>query len=249
MSNKPRVMSNASKEAVSDKEKLYKLFTDSPVAEDEMLQNMGLYLPRQTLSRVLFMHEMYQKIINVHGVVMEFGVRWGQTLSLFQSFRGMYEPYNYNRKLIGFDTFEGFPSVHAKDGKLLKAGDYNVTKNYEEHLEEVLDIHERLSPLPHIKKYEICKGDATKELVKYLEKHPETIISLAYFDFDIYKPTKECLEIILSRMSKGAVIGFDELNCPQYPGETLALMEVLDINKYQLVRSPLNPLCTYIVLD
>ncbi len=55
---------------------------------------------------------------------MEFGVKWGQNLALFQSFRGMYEPYNHNRKIIGFDTFEGFPSVDKKDGgsKIIKAG-------------------------------------------------------------------------------------------------------------------------------
>ena len=53
-------------------------------------------------------HELYQKILNVHGVVIEFGTRWGQNLALFESFRGMYEPYNHFRKIIGFDTFEGF---------------------------------------------------------------------------------------------------------------------------------------------
>ena len=37
---------------------------------------------------------MYKKIINHHGVIMEFGVRWGPILNLFQSLRGVYEPFN-----------------------------------------------------------------------------------------------------------------------------------------------------------
>lgn len=249
MNTKPRVMSNASQESMSSTERLNQLRKDSPIADHEYLQNMALYMPRQTLSRMFFMHEMYSKIVDVHGVVMEFGVRWGQNLSLFQSFRGMYEPYNYNRKIIGFDTFSGFPSVHKKDGEKLKEGDYSVTEGYDDHLNEVLEVQESLSPLPHIKKFELCKGDAPKELKNYLERQPETLISLAYFDFDIYKPTKDCLELILPRMPKGSIIGFDELNCPQFPGETSALIEVLDITKYKLHRSPLNPLCSYIVIE
>ena len=37
-------------------------------------------------------------------MVIEFGVRWGANLGLFQSLRGMYEPFNYNRKIVGFET-------------------------------------------------------------------------------------------------------------------------------------------------
>ena len=41
----------------------------------------------------------------------------GQNLALFESFRGMHKPYNYNRKLIGFETFDGFSFIHEKVGK------------------------------------------------------------------------------------------------------------------------------------
>src|SRR4051812_27502689 len=57
----------------------------------------------------------------------------GQNLALMETFRGIYEPFNHNRKIIGFDTFEGFPAIHEKDGKseVAKAGAYSVTKDYE----------------------------------------------------------------------------------------------------------------------
>ena len=29
-------------------------------------------------------------------------------------------------------------------------------------------------------------------LRKYLDDHPETIVALAYFDFDLYEPTRKC---------------------------------------------------------
>src|SRR5258706_7282315 len=92
----------------------YKLLKESPIPGQQILSHLSLYLSRQTLSQLLFMHEMYSQILNVHGVVMEFGPRWGRNLALFHSFRGIYEPFNHNRKIIGFDTFEGFPSVDKK---------------------------------------------------------------------------------------------------------------------------------------
>ena len=153
----------------------------------------------------------------------------GANLSILSALRGIYEPFNRHRKIIGFDTFKGFPSIHVKDGKssLMRKGQLDMTKNYELYLEKIMKSQEDDNPLSHIKKFEICKGDATKELKNYLKKNPETIVSLAYFDLDIYEPTKECLKLIKTRLTKGSVIGFDELNDPDSPGETLALIETL----------------------
>lgn len=227
---------------------LKSLFNDSPINENEALNNLGLFINRQSLSRILFLHELYKQIINIHGIVIEFGVRWGQSLALFQNFRGIYEPFNYNRKIVGFDTFKGFPSVSEKDGNL-KKGDFSVTTDYEMYLQKILDYHESESPISHIKKYELIKGDACEELKKYLAGNPETVIAFAYFDFDIYEPTKKCLELIKGHLTKGSIIGFDELNSKDQPGETLALKEVFGLSKYKIIRSPMSSLKSYIIFE
>lgn len=82
----------------------FDLYKNSPLPRGEILDNLGLFCRRQSLSRIITMNKLYEMVVNTHGVIMEFGVRWGQNLALFQSFRGMYEPFNYNRKIIGFDT-------------------------------------------------------------------------------------------------------------------------------------------------
>lgn len=87
----------------------------SSIPDSELMDNLGLFLRRQNLARLLFMDQIYKMILDVHGVVMEFGVRWGQNISLFQNLRAIYEPFNYNRKIIGFDTFDGFPGVSSED--------------------------------------------------------------------------------------------------------------------------------------
>jgi len=246
--NKNNIKDMSSDEEKKNRSNLKSLFDDCPINENEILSNLVLFINRQSLSRILFMHELYKQIINVHGVVIEFGVRWGQSLALFQSFRGIYEPYNYNRKIIGFDTFEGFPRVSEKDGNL-KKGDFSVTSNYEIYLQKILDYHESESPISHIKKYELIKGDACEKLAEYLKENPETIIAFAYFDFDIYEPTKICLELIKGHLTKGSIIGFDELNARDYPGETIALKEVFGLNKYKIIRSPLSSFQTYIIFE
>ncbi|MDE2223577.1 MAG: crotonobetainyl-CoA--carnitine CoA-transferase, partial [Candidatus Omnitrophica bacterium] len=117
------------------------------------------------------------------------------------------------------------------------------------YLEEVLDYHEKESPIPHIKKYELIKGDATIQLEKYLKNHPETIIALAYFDFDIYDPTRRCLELIKPHLVKGSVLGFDELSVQDFPGETIALNEVFGLNHVRLVRNRYSSVQSYMVIE
>jgi hypothetical protein len=228
-----------------------KLFENNPIPESEKLSNIPLFLNRQILSRILFLDNMYKQILNIQGVVMEFGVRWGTNLTLMTMLRGMYEPFNVYRKIIGFDTFEGFPSVDEKDGKdfMIQVGGHGLTENYENYLEQIIKYQESNSPIGHIKKFELVKGDATKTVSDYLKKHPETIIAFAYFDFDLYLPTKECLLAIKSCLSKGAIIAFDELNYPKFPGETTAFKEVFGLNNYKIVRDPNSSTVSYIVFE
>jgi hypothetical protein len=245
------ILSGASATEAERRVAFFSRFKDCPIPDNELLSNMGLFIKRHDLSRLLFMHELYKQIIDVHGIVCEFGVRWGQNMALFHSFRGMYEPFNYNRKIIGFDTFEGFPSVSEKDGDspIAKEGAFSVTENYYDYLDSVLAYHESESPIGHIKKYELIKGDASKTFPAYLKQNPETIVAFAYFDFDIYQPTRDCLELLLPRLTKGSVIGFDELNFHPFPGETLAVMEVIGLSKYRIRRNPQNPNLSWIVIE
>jgi hypothetical protein len=224
---------------------------DSPIPPAEFLANIGLFVNRQTLSRFLFINHIYQRIITTHGIVAEFGVRWGQNMALFVSLRGIYEPFNHNRKIVGFDTFEGFPSVHEKDGShpAIEAGAYGVTTGYEAYLDAVLNYHEQESPIAHIRKFELVKGDAIDTLNAYLRNHPETIFALIYFDFDLYKPTVECLERVMLHLTKGSVLAFDELNCAEFPGETIAVREVIGTHNLRIQRVPYSPLTSYAVIE
>ena len=229
-----------------------KLFRNCPIPDDDILQNLGLFLSSKNLSRILFFDHIYQKIIDVPGVIFDLGARWGQVSSVCAALRGIYEPFNRHRKIVAFDTFSGFPSISDKDNKtsrIIKIGGLATSKNYEKYLEAVLTYQEQDNPISHIKKFEIKKGDASIEIDKYFKKYPETIVSLAFFDFDIYEPTKKCLEAIRPHLIKGSVIAFDELNDRDSPGETIALKETLGLNNLRIKRFRYASRVSYFIFE
>ncbi|MCP4653313.1 MAG: crotonobetainyl-CoA--carnitine CoA-transferase [Candidatus Omnitrophica bacterium] len=244
-------MNYASEHENTVRQKFVELFKKSPLPDDAIMPNLGLFLNSKVLSRILFMDFLYRQAVDVQGVVMDFGTRWGQNMSLFAAMRAIYEPYNRHKKIIGFDTFKGFPGVAKEDGnsEMIKAGNVGVSDNYLEYLTQIMDCQEGDNPLSHIKKYDFVVGDAIGGIVDYLKEYPETIVALAYFDFDLYEPTKACLEAIKPRLVKGSVIGFDELNDHDSPGETKALMEVFGLNNISLKRCLYASRVSYFIVE
>ena len=203
------------------------------------------YLKRQALSRLLYLDEIYRGIVPIPGVICEFGVQYGATTASLINLRGIYEPYNHSRHVYGFDTFEGFSTVDAKDGNFSDEGDYAVPEKYEEQLERLLSLHEANAPLSHIKRFHLIKGDASATVPAWIDANPHVIISLAILDMDVYQPTRDVLEAIKPRLVKGSIVVFDEMNCPHFPGETMAAMEVFGLGNLALRRHPHQPYCSW----
>lgn len=86
---------------------LTELFRQCPIPESELLSNLGLFIKRKYLPKLLFLHDLYRQILDVQVIVVEFGTRWGNNLALFQLFRGTYEPLNHSRKDYWVRYFPG----------------------------------------------------------------------------------------------------------------------------------------------
>lgn len=217
---------------------------------DSSLENLGLFLTSKNLARLLFLDHIYQKIVNVPGVVMDFGTRWGQNAVVFSNLRSIYEPFHRHRKVVAFDTFKGFPGITTEDGKseLMTEGNLALPFGYDDTLRGLLKAHEALNPMPRITKYEVVAGDVCGTLPAYLVRNPETIVALAYFDMDLYRPTLEALKLLRARLTRGSVIAFDELNDHDSPGETLALMEAYGTQYSGLRRVPWCSRTSYFVV-
>jgi hypothetical protein len=246
-----RQQSRSSADQVANRERLYDLFRKRPIPDDQLLVNLGLFMRAPALARVLWIDELYRLVLDVPGAILEFGVWWGQTLALCESFRAIHEPYNHSRRFVGFDTFAGYPAVSDKDvaSETIKVGGYTVSEEYEPYLEALLEYHQHENVTAHVRKHELVRGDVTQTVLPYFEKHQEMVVALAIFDLALYEPTKKALEAIKPRLVKGSVIAFDELNCADYPGETQALREVLGLDRHPIRRSRFLPDRSYVIID
>ncbi|MBO3736638.1 class I SAM-dependent methyltransferase [Actinoplanes flavus] len=226
------------------------LFAERPIPPDELLEHLEVFMRPQRINEILTLDWLYQQILGVHGIIVEFGVRWGRHLSVFNALRARHEPTNFYRTIVGFDTFAGFcePAVQDGDSDRVFAGSMSVTPGYRHYLEQILTLHEAETPMGHIKRFELCQGDAPQQLSAYLQRHPETIVALAYFDMDLHDPTRDCIELLRPHMPVGSVLAFDELGHPDFPGETVALKNVLDISGHRIQRLPQSPYPAFVVL-
>jgi hypothetical protein len=210
--------------------------------------HLPVFLGPSETSRILWFDYLIQQITEVPGVVIEFGSQWGSSLSTINNLLQIHDPWNASRILYSFSTFEdGFKSVDDKDGKLVASGDYATSGSWKDKLDKVLLTNSISSPIGQLCK--IIEGDACETFKSFLENNPHIIVSLAHFDFDIYKPTKEVLELVISKMPKGSLLVFDELNHPGFPGETLALNETLGIMNLRLKKSKYQPYSAFVVIE
>lgn len=73
------------------------------------------------------------------------------------------------------------------------------------------------------------------------------IVALLFLDFDLYEPTKIALEHFVSRIPKGGILAFDEINNQFWPGETIALLErYKDLNQLEIKKFDFDPNIAYI---
>lgn len=170
-------------------------------------------------------------------------------MALFANFRGIYEPFNHTRMIVGFDSFEGVKvsTNHDGDSPLVKKGQMAVTEDYDTHLSDVLKYHERESPISHMNKYRLYKGDACETIKEHFKHFPSQFVAFAYFDFGVYQPTIEVLNEIKDRIVKGAVIAFDQLGMEHAPGETTAFREVFSLNDRSITQSKYTPSSSYFI--
>ena len=230
---------------------LEKYYDKSVGTTVEKLYNFPKYVPRQSLTNFLSKYEIFKKIQNIQGSIVECGVLFGGGLMSFAHFSSIFEPVNNQRRIIGFDTFSGFGDLHPTDklgsSQYMKKGGLAVDSFND--LKECILRYDENRFLNHIPKIELVKGDATKTIPKYVKENPHLVVSLLHLDFDIYKPTKVALENFIPRMPKGGIIIFDELNSKDFQGETQALMDSLGISKLKIERFPFDSVISYAVLD
>lgn len=206
---------------------------------------------RISLSKILFYKEIIDKITDIPGCILELGIQWGATTSLLYNLTSIQEPYNFRRKIIGFDTFEGFPSSSISNLEKNIGWEENAlstVENVDQMINKSLELHQNFSAMPHMKKYELVKGDVVQTLPDWFESNPCETVALCVFDMDLGIPTRKALEEILKHTQKGSILVFDEYSHPLFPEEGRVAREFLEANKFKFKKSIFLPYTAYVVL-
>jgi hypothetical protein len=162
----------------------------------------------------------------------------------------MLEPENLTRRVYGFDSFAGFPQVTDKDSNVIAMPEKGgLFADSHQELMSLIEEYDRDRFLGHIGKVQLIKGDVCETIPSFLAENPHLVVSLLFLDLDLYEPTKVAIESFVPRMPKGSVLAFDELDNPIWPGETLALLDSIGINKLRLQRLDWDPYIGFAVLE
>lgn len=252
MSSKVREPKNQSANDLKQFSEMGDYFVKSPGTVTDKIDALPKFATRQALAKFLARVEIFKMMMPVNGSIIECGVLHGGGLLTWAKLSSIFEPTNHVRKVVGFDTFKGFPSIHKKDSvggnsSHLKVG--GLKGSALEDVQEAVRLFDLNRPLSHIPKVELVKGDLCKTGPQYLKNNPHLVVSLLYLDVDLYEPTKAALETFVPMMPRGAVIVFDELNAKMFPGETQAVQDTIGIRNLRIQRFPFDSYISYAILE
>jgi len=172
---------------------------------------------------------------DVEGDIVECGVGDGQTLS-YILFNLTYNEKHFNRRYIGFDSFEGFPEPNNEDNSTRnpKKGEWNHTD--EEFV--ISNLNYLGFKDKHYEKIKFIKGFFERTFQQ--EKDNVTKISLLHIDCDLYSSTKFSLETWFDKLEKNGIIVFDEYlnSATKFPGAVKAIDDFLGIGKNKIRVCP-----------
>jgi hypothetical protein len=215
-------------------------FDKFKISKREIWRNFQIYTRRVFLKRFLAHYELYQRVYDLPGDIVELGVYRGASLMAWANFMEIRNMGDRHKKVVGFDNFKGFGTMDKKDGKEdprvgKVSGGFN-SETFEEQLRDAISIFDEDRFIPYKPRIHLVKGDIEKTIPEYVEKNPGMRISLLHFDADLYRPTLVALKHLWPLVVQGGIVAFDEYGIPPWEGESRAVDEFFAGQKIKLKR-------------
>lgn len=160
-----------------------------------------------------FTGEMTKYVIDnkIEGVLIECGVAAGSQIAMMQK---VLVENNEDRKILGFDSFEGIPYATNKDIQQPGIGDIDKDK-YGMLVTTGVSAHTKGSVLQNFQRYELpienlylIEGwfeNTVEPASKEIDK-----IALLRLDGDLYRSTQVCMKHLFPKLVKGGVLIIDD---------------------------------------
>lgn len=202
----------------------------------------GFYttITENRLGKLLAQYELYKKIINLPGDVIECGVFKGNSFFRLAHFRDILES-KYSRKIIGFDVFGKFPESSFEKDKAYLEKFINSAGADSIEIEEI----EKILSYKKIENYELVKGNILETIPEYCKRNPHLRIALLHIDVDVYDPTIVILENLYEKVVRGGVIMLDDYGV--FPGETEAVEQFFKDKKVIIQKLPISHVPSFVI--
>src|SRR5688572_3922137 len=201
----------------------------------------GFFLaaPAARLGKVLAHYELYKRVVELPGQVVECGVFKGVSLMQFATFRRLLETDD-SRRIVGFDAFGPFPGEHD-------AADAAFVEQWERRAGPGIPIDDLRQALRHksFDNVELVAGDVLETVPRYVAERPELKLSLLHVDVDVYRPTLAALEHLYDRVLPGGIVILDDY--PTVAGATRAVDEFFRDRNVTIQKLPLAHIPAYLV--
>ena len=227
------------------------IFDRSSDSTEARLETFPRYVRRQHLKRFLAMYELFKRVLPVKGSVVECGVYRGFGLMSWAKLSTILEPENLTRRIYGFRHLRWIPfdrrggSEPVREEHPSEISPRDPMTNCSSSSRNTIGI-DSWDTFP---KCELVRGDITRTVPAFLKDNPHLIVSLLFIDCDLFEPTRAALETFVPRMPKGAILAFDELDNPIWPGETMAVLESLGIKSLRLQRLDWDPYIAFAEIE
>lgn len=162
--------------------------------------------PPDRLGKILAHYELYKKIVDIPGDVLELGVFKMNSLIRWATFRNLIEN-QYSRNIYGFDIFGSFPiptDSSKSDKDFIKKHDKLPDRFSFEEAKEIIDFK-------NFKNVELIKGDIFETIKDFISPKVGNLrIALLHLDLDLESPTAFALEQLWEYIVSGGIIIIDD---------------------------------------
>lgn len=219
-----------------------KVITEGGIGQEDVIENFMLFLRRVNFGKFLSHVQIFNEVMDIPGHIVECGVFKGMSLLTFVKLIEVLCPADSLKRVIGFDTFEGFVNLAEKDGlpnekRGKVVGGWN-SSDFLPTLQKLVEITQRDSMVPRVKRVELVKGDASVSIPEYVKANPGIRISLLHLDMDLYDPTLAALRHLYPLVSPGGIVLLDEYGMDGFPGESAAFDDYFGANRPRLKKFP-----------
>jgi cephalosporin hydroxylase len=194
--------------------------------EPDLIANLGAFGRRMHFMKAFAHYEVFQKVRDLPGDIVECGVYKGASLLTFARFLETFSAGDRTRKVLGFDHFKGLADRTARDGFDARVGNTAEGWNpasFRETLFALVDAFNADSFVPQRPRVELVDGDVCETAATYAAANPGLRIALLHLDMDLYEPTLAALKAFWPRILTGGVVLLDEYAIREWPGESEAL--------------------------